>query len=388
LRSIFCLALASLVLSADVHAARPKRLPKPTAAGLFRTGRRGPLIRLDEASRIFAFKPEFLRDHSPTYTHELPIETVKNQQSWGGCVTYSTIARLELKTGIPLAEQYNILTNVYQDAIELLRTDSTSLVGMGMTMELSAARLELNGALPASVWPAPRIDFESKAGNGEALLRFVNAQIVEFRLASAKARDSATRARLKRKYVSRIRSRVESFGPEIPVRFTVDGVEYTSPEDFFARALKPHYEVPESFRPRRRANFKGMDFKPYKFRNSTYEPLDKLVDRVRDSVIAGRPVVVAYSGGYPYQDVASGVMSLAAFHVPRNYREPDPAYLDSYGSSRFGGHVALVVGVDLDAQGRVIKFKMRNSGGDRWGERGFGHMYRDFFEHFVYNTWI
>ncbi len=357
-------------------------------ARLFRSKRKKPFLRPEDTSKIFKLKEDFVAKHRASYSHELVVKDVRDQRLWGGCVSYSTIARLELETGIPLSEQYNILVNLYQNSVELLRSDSTELAAMGLSMHVSADRLELFGAVPAEVWKGPRIDFEKDAAVGEALLRLVNSQIVEFRLKAAKTKDAVMLEWLKRKYEARIRARIESLGIELPDTFTVGGVEYHSPQDFFERALKPHYDAPRSYRPNRGGDFSGMHFVPYQDSSSTYEPMQDVVRRVKESILAGHPVVVAYSGGMPYLDKSTGIMSVSAFHVPRGYREPDPAYLDAFGSSRNMGHVAVIVGVDLDDRGEVVKFKLRNSWGEGWGDRGYGHMYRDFFEMFVYNTWF
>lgn len=44
----------------------------------------------------------------------------------------------------------------------------------------------------------------------------------------------------------------------------------------------------------------------------------------------------------------------------------------------------MIVGYDLDAvTGKVIKYKIQNSWGQKSGDQGFYHMYADYFRAFV-----
>jgi bleomycin hydrolase len=53
-----------------------------------------------------------------------------------------------------------------------------------------------------------------------------------------------------------------------------------------------------------------------------------------------------------------------------------------------GLHAVEIVGADLTPEGRVIKFKIKNSWGDERGDKGFFHMYQDYFRHFAQEVYF
>lgn len=55
--------------------------------------------------------------------------------------------------------------------------------------------------------------------------------------------------------------------------------------------------------------------------------------------------------------------------------------------SKWGGsHAVLVVGYEVDPiTGRVRKWKIQNSWGEESGDRGYFHMYSDYFERFAWS---
>ena len=112
------------------------------------------------------------------------------------------------------------------------------------------------------------------------------------------------------------------------------------------------------------------------------------------SLRAGRPVGIflnAALGHISRPDDGQGpqslgIMSVSGFAVPEDARMAGFSVLKGLQDFDDAQHVAVIVGADLGPDGRVVKFKLRNSWGADRGDRGFYHMYRDYFETFAYHV--
>lgn len=78
---------------------------------------------------------------------------------------------------------------------------------------------------------------------------------------------------------------------------------------------------------------------------------------------------------------------MGAIHTPKDFLPATRSYRVNFDLNK-GGHAVDIVGVDLDAQGRVIKYKIKNSHGTDNGEDGYYHLYRDYFENFLKFVYI
>jgi aminopeptidase C len=79
-------------------------------------------------------------------------------------------------------------------------------------------------------------------------------------------------------------------------------------------------------------------------------------------------------------DTKLGILSLAAFHTPENFAVPPQPYRTEFGLDLGGYHAVDIIGVDLDASGKIRKLKIRNSWGAASGDHGDYHMYMDYFK--------
>ena len=113
--------------------------------------------------------------------------------------------------------------------------------------------------------------------------------------------------------------------------------------------------------------------------------IDAIEQRVKDAVLNDNVVPISIEIQNPFIDSkkGSGIMSVAAFHHPLpNFKMPNIVYRRQSGQLG-GSHIVLVVGVDLDPAGKLIKLKIKNSGGPDAGDQGYFNMYADYFREFL-----
>jgi bleomycin hydrolase len=78
-----------------------------------------------------------------------------------------------------------------------------------------------------------------------------------------------------------------------------------------------------------------------------------------------------------------GIMSISAFHVPENAHPLSRAERKEMGINA-GLHAVQIVGYDWDPQsGKIVKWKIKNSWGEKSGDAGFYHMYADYFHEYA-----
>lgn len=117
------------------------------------------------------------------------------------------------------------------------------------------------------------------------------------------------------------------------------------------------------------------------------ESIEKMENRIIRALKSGQSVTLAYENNTLFVDRPTGILSLEAFNTPEGFSPPKRLYRNAFMRGS-GFHAVDVVGADLDEKGRIIKLKIKNSWGEDSGDKGYYHMYRDYFEHFVTSLYI
>ncbi|MGZ3697930.1 MAG: C1 family peptidase [Bdellovibrionota bacterium] len=354
------------------------------------------------ASELARVRKDFA--HNARYTIELKTTPIRNQCQFGDCWIFGTVAQLEqkylAKTGkiTNLSEMHLNSMSLREKALDALETRFGQLEQGG---EYSGAKflIKKHGLIPESVWK-PRIPFDQPP-HVNRLMTFLDSRIARYHQDFALAASKTARAKLlsaARKDVLKI---LEDYTGPIPETFKFEGKTYT-PKQFAKRYLnqsdyQPTIEISpkrsETLPPklRRIANKAGpglyANADPWMSGASMQIPMDALENMIVEELRQGRSVPLAFEVNDAFLDNRRGIMSLSAFHVPEGFKPPPRIYRNTFGLAG-GGHEVAIVGVDLDKDGRVIKFKIKNSWGKKYGDLGFYHMYRDYFEAYVMSAGV
>lgn len=347
------------------------------------------------AEDLEAPKQEFLDHHTNAYTFELPYTKVKDQCQMGNCWIYGTLSNKETthlaKTGekIELSEQYLILKSLQENIEGALSTPGYKVVDGGFFDE--AERLvNQYGVLPAEVWQ-PRVPFE-KNPHAKRLMNFINNRIAHYHIDVANKVDTPEKLRIAAtKDINHI---LEGYIGKPPQKFMYKGEFYSSPKDFSERKFLNDGNLMQIV-PNRDSSFPSPlksaipadgdsnvpDMPRGKFTRISL-PMDKVEREIVEAIQSGKSVGAGVEWTPAFIDNKSGIMSIEAFHTPPGYKPVPMKYRSSFGIGG-GGHQIEIIGVELDADGRVKKFKIKNSYGEDTGDKGIFHMYPDYFHNYL-----
>ena len=377
------------------------------------------MARVDQ--ELSAIRPEFLAKHTVTYSHEVPVTAVKDQCSFDGCWVYGSMAHLESRvfqvTGkeVPLSEQYLLAQNLQERALAALE-DIDSPVEQGGQFHLAEEIFRKHGLVPSAVWK-PRIPFE-KSPHANRFITFLNARISKFHIDSAST--GADIEALKTQAKKDIQALFDVYIGPFPDEFDFNGVHYKSPQDFAGKLLPeemhrkivmvnvmddglplelykqeikvepPRDTIKPEVKPTAELTAKSTEGEPkpdtpmvVRFKN--YRDVEKLiVSSIKDKIT----VPLSTEMVTEFIDRKTGIMSVGAFPVPEGFQPAPRAYRTQYNMPAGASHQMEIVGVDLDAQGRVIKYKVKNSYGTEFGLQGYLHMYPDYFNAYAKRIYL
>lgn len=346
-------------------------------------------------------------EHNTHYTTEVETTDIKDQCAARSCWVYSGVSNIEGRIltrqgkAVDLSEQYLIVQSIRMKILEALANPGEQFAPGGSAGNVDWL-IETFGAVPDAAW-RPRVDFQSEA-LARRMYYFINARLATFHIESAKAKTEAQRAKLYKAARTDLLELVESYSGPLPESFTFEGVHYDSPLDFAAAAIPPdprrtvlyvpdELKLPASLKeelgPRR--GKKTAALHPPEGHADPYAmarlPLSEVVDKIRQALARGESVRLSYESVHEFIDDKTGIMSIGAFYVPKNF-EPPPRHYRSYFDFKGTGHAVEIVGVDVGPDGKVIKFKIKNSHGEEIGDQGFFHMYWDYFAAFMTGVYI
>lgn len=343
--------------------------------------------------------PEFLKKHSDSYSHEVSTGKVSDQCNYGSCWVHARLSHIEGLTqqltgkSIKLSRQYLIAQSLLDRIDAALESPYRPISAGGNAY--TADRLTRDyGLVPddPSVWK-PRINFQ-KSPHAGRLIYFLNARAAKFHM-DAKDLTPESKAYLDLQDIARkeMRDILKTYTGTLPRKFEFQGETYT-PKSFSKTLIpkynpKPLWVFPETEQLSGNLKSEALDsVSPLpSYTKASRESIEKMEKRIIKAIQSGQSVTLSYENIPSFSDRDSGILSLEAFNTPAGFRPPSRTFRETFQDA--GGHHAVdVVGVDLDAEGRIIKLKIKNSWGTDSGDNGYYHMYRDYFEHFVTSIYL
>lgn len=345
------------------------------------------------AEQLAGIKPEFLAGHNSGYTIEVPTTPIRSQCQYGSCWIYGTLADVEAQilrekgVKLDLSEQYLILQSL-QERIALALASPGKQLEEGGLIDIAQRLMETHGMLPASAWQ-PRVPFESDP-HKKRLMSFLQNRIGRFHVDAAK--QPGRREKLLAETKADLQAILNAYVGEPPKSFTYNGIKFASPLAF-AKEFLPAQSDLVMMQPQREALEESLlKLKPASHGNKPMGPrgkrsdltvsIERMEKSIVDSLKKGHTVPFGSEMAHEFIDKETGIMSTHAFYTPPGFTPAPRAYRTAFGISG-GGHAMMIVGVDLDQSGKVIKFKVKNSWGTKSGDEGFYHMYEDYFREYV-----
>lgn len=366
------------------------------------TSSRCESLALRTEAELESVRPDFV--HNTHYTIEVETTEIKDQCTSRSCWSYAGTSNLEQKilreTGkrVDLSEQYLILNSIRIKANEALETVDGQFAPGGAAVHVDTL-VENFGIVPDSVWK-PRIDFR-KDGISHRFYYFLNSRIARFHV------EYASTNNLQAKHALLLEARIDLgllidqyVGP-MPREFDFEGVHYKSPLEYASAMnlldLRPTImlipkedELPEGLQKKskaKRLRSASAHDSFFKHVESIEMTTDEIALKIVESLKRGESVRIGYESAREFYDSATGILSIGAFYVPKGFKPPSRRYREDK-KFKGTGHAVEIVGADLDSEGHVIKFKIKNSHGTETGDEGYLHMYMDFFEAFVSRVFI
>ena len=348
-------------------------------------------------------RPDF--EHRTTYSTEVEATDIKNQCAARSCWIFSGTSNIEQQilttTGktIDLSEEYLIAVATRLKAVEALLTPGEQFKPGGAASNVDWL-MQNFGIVPDGAWK-PRVNFKSTPISTR-MIYFLNARIAAFHIESARERDPSAKAKLLETAKADVLALVESYTGALPENFTYDGVHYESPEDYANKMLPKDDRVTVRMSPSENDLPDGIaaivkKIKPRHIKKdvdliqniatSRYMLIEEIGQRIKEALARGESVRIGYESVHEFVDEKTGIMSINAFFIPKGFEPPPRNYREAY-DFKGTGHAVEIIGVDVGADGKIIKFKIKNSHGVKVGDRGYYHMYWDYFAAFLSAAYI
>jgi bleomycin hydrolase len=340
---------------------------------------------------LVSVRPDF--PHNTKYTIDIPDPPIRDQCQYGSCWIHGTIAEIEQrlltkKKPVDLSEQYLIIRSLIAKTLDALEIPG-GIVTPGGNVFRAEDLIQNHGLVPASAWQ-PRLPFE-QSPLSRRLLDFLNGRVARYHLQSASESNPKTRDQLLAKAQKDVLELIESFSGPLPARFTHEGREWTpiqwmdahveKPKGDWLRIIPPETKLPENLEFYARTVSSSTSQIPTETR--TFGTIEQIIVK---KLQQGQLVPISVEMAHSFIDQKTGIMSIKAFHLPEGFTPPPTAYrkaFDVAGKLLGTPHLMVIVGVDLDAYGKVIKFKVRNSHGEKAGDEGYYHLYPDYFREYL-----
>ena len=361
--------------------------------------------------RRAALRASFVKAHTDTYSHELAQGPIRDQAQSGRCWIFATLNVLEqdvkLRTGktVKLSRAYIDAKNLQATAYEMvrdganvagLRSLSDNDIGEGGYFGWATQLADKYGQVPEHVMR----DFADNK-NSTVAIKMLQTLVVEaqekLRVTDRHSEAGMAIAQKAQKDIDRVIARAFTGRDNLPETFRVDGKEYT-PQTYAAElgANSAQYVTLKDQKAERigwREQGAGVHAV------STYNTGDVEVMKqaVRNAIDQGKKVYVAApvgAEGSPYMSnaeaygnlpAAKGIMSIGAHDYESlgvGHALTDRATIQRTGLNN-ANHAMTITGYDLGKDGKVIKWKVENSWGEKAADKGIQHMYDDFFTSFV-----
>ncbi|RYZ88267.1 MAG: hypothetical protein EOP06_11275 [Proteobacteria bacterium] len=326
--------------------------------------------------------------HNTHYTVEDKVQSpVKDQCVLSTCHLQGWASVLESdqakRTGkmIEISTEYAAIYHWIFEATGLIAReggDHPKSVELAATGEYSRSLFQKFGVVPASVWRS-KIPFEKEWVS--RMERYIHNIVIRTRVAMQAETNQEKRTAIRHKSTDLIIKAFEDQVGALPEKFVFDGKSYDPGS--FQRAYFP--EISESLLSVQINPVRSMETDAYSNEDDVWvqAKFDDFEHAVKKQLDGGRSVFLMYDHYKEFVDLKTGIMSIAAFKFPTEGRPLSRHERRSVGLNDMG-HVVAITGYDLDPRtGKVEKWKIKNSWGAEAGDRGYFHMYRDYFRSFA-----
>lgn len=371
-----------------------------TAVSLFAPEAQGQGLSCPQVVGIYGqIKKDFR--HTRDYTKVISeIGEIKDQCNLGTCTFMATASHLEQdfkrRTGktLKISTEHLAYKHWLKESIETLRyeLDNPDEIEPNSVPEINAdlgsnilnahLRVYSFGIMPSSAWTLGT-SFQS----GRTVVRieeFVKNITARAKWEMRNASSDKTKELIVEKAEKQIYDVFENMIGVIPSEFVYEGKTYTPftfADEFFPKLKKNHtriYVKEYSERPDSGYYNSNGDLRI----ESDIESIEAVAKSIIDR---GHAVFLSFGYDKTFFDPKTGIMSIEAFHFPE-WAAPLNEEQAHYFGVKKGGHAVQIVGYDLDPQtNKVRKWLIKNSWGESSGDRGFIHMYNDYFKRYVKN---
>ncbi len=314
---------------------------------------------------------------------------IKNQCNLGTCHLYSWMSQLDqnrlaqAKSPIKISHHYLSLIHWIRESFDKLEKNEDKddiAVQLGANVLGSRFSIFQSGIIPDQVWTGSR-DFHTGALSGR-ISEYVQNIIGKAKWEIDQQGDEKKREQIRENAKKQIFAVFENIVGKIPTKFVYEGKVYT-PQSFqrihFPELMQPITVLGASYD--RKAKTVLQYETPFFKMIST--DLDSIEQTARELLDKGQNVYLGYDHNSDFVDVKTGTMSISAFNLPPG-GGPLSRLQRAYFKVPPGGHAVQIVGYDVDPKtNKVARWKIKNSWGDKMGDAGYFHMYRDFFRAFV-----
>jgi bleomycin hydrolase len=317
--------------------------------------------------------------HDNHYDVTIPdTVNLKDQCSTSHCHMYTWSAELENSSGIQIANSYLDAMRLYDQALMALKLGKTNLELGSFAFE-SRNAIRKYGIVPESAWKGSK-DFIKSSMYGH-LENGLEAILVRVAWVKASTQEKAVKTWVIEEAKREILMLIENITGSLPKEFVYENQTYTPRS--FAKAFFPELYVP-IIDVRMDAGTQVVQRKATGARVSLKMDFLKAEKLMRDVLDHGRALFLGYRHHRQFVDSKTGAMTVDGFAYPMMATALTAAQMSHF--AKWGGsHAVLVVGYELDpATQRVRKWKIQNSWGEKNGDQGYFHMYRDYFEKFAW----
>lgn len=338
-----------------------------------------------EAVPIGALRPEF--EHTTHYTKEIKQTRITNQCNLGTCHLYSWTGHLEAsylkRTGeeLPLSADYLSYMHFYLSSVEALaRTNNEVTTQLGANPVQSLNLVRKYGLRPEGAFNiGPDFKTGTPSARAKALIQNYTARV---QLELSKIQDPTKKQKAFQRRAKELESLFEEMFGVVPKDFVYKGKTYnarTFAQEHFPEIFQKltvydiQHRVKEKFQ-------KTIDSPVYETFAIDRNTMDELIMRQIDQ---GKNVYLSYEHKHELVDKETGIMSVQAFNIPLKML-PLPQNRREQFKLSDGGHAVQIVGYESDPlTNQLIKIKIKNSWGEKNGDSGYFHMYRDYLHTFV-----
>lgn len=314
---------------------------------------------------------------------------IKNQCNLGTCHLYSWMSQLDqdrlasAKSPIKISHHYLSLIHWVRESISKLDdTEAKDDIEVQLGASVLGSRFSIfqSGIVPDEVWKGSR-DFHTGVLSGR-IAEYVQNIIGKAKWEIDSQVDSKKKEEIRQNAKNQILVLFDNIVGEVPTQFTYEGKLYnprTFQQAYFPELTRPVTIVALSSE-RKAETTLLIETPMYK---ALTTDLDTIEETARKLLDQGRNVYLAYDHNSDFVDVKTGTMSIGAFNLPPG-GGPLTREQRSHFKVKAGGHAVQIVGYDVDPKtNKVSQWKIKNSWGDKMGDAGYFHMYRDFFRAFV-----